>query len=60
MLSFEGKFIVKKLLLKGVVKKCFKEFKGLGIRKLYYKFKDFYSGVFEWNVYEVFLKFIVY
>lgn len=56
MLSFEGKPIVKKSSLKGVVKKCFKESKGSGTRKLYHKLKDSYSGVSEWNVHEVLSK----
>ena len=47
MLCFEGKPIVKKSSLKGVVKKCFKKSKGSGTRKLYHKLKDSYSGVSE-------------
>ena len=45
ILCFEGKPIVKKSSLKGVVKKCFKKSKGSGTRKLYHKLKDSYSGV---------------
>lgn len=39
MLCFEGKPIVKKSSLKGVVKKCFKKSKGSGTRKLYTNLK---------------------
>lgn len=47
MLCFEGKPIVKKSSLKGVVKKCFKKSKGSGTRKLYHKLTvAFPSGMF--------------
>lgn len=43
LLCFEGKVIMKKLVMKEVVKK----FKGFGLRKIYRKFKDCYSGILE-------------
>ena len=56
MLYLEGKPILEKSSLKGVVKKCFKKSKGSGTRKLYHKLKDSYSGVSERNVHEVLSK----
>lgn len=56
MLCFEGKPMVRKSSLKGVVKKCFKKSKGSGTRKLYHRLKDSYSGVFERNVHGVLSK----
>lgn len=59
LLCLEGKIIVKKLVLKEVVKKLFKILKGFGLRKIYYKFRDCYSGILEGNIYKVLLKLII-
>lgn len=60
VLCFKGKVIEKKFALEKVVKKFFKIFKGFGIRKMYYRLKDFYSGILERNVFKVLSKLIIY
>ena len=52
VLCFRGKAIAKK----SVVKKSFKTSKGSGIRKLYHRLKDSYTGISERNVHKVLLK----
>ena len=53
MLCFNGKRVVKREKLHDVVKRMYKSSKGSGVRKIYHKLKNSYSGVAERDVHEV-------
>ena len=56
MLCFNGKRVVKREKLHDVVKRMYKSSKGSGVRKIYHKLKNSYSGVVERDVHEVLAK----
>ena len=56
MLCFNGKSIVKKEGLRDVVRKMYKSPKGSGVRKIYHKLKNSYSGIAERDVQKVLAK----
>ena len=56
MLCFNGKRVFKREKLYDVVKRMYKSSKGSGVRKIYHKLKNSYSGVAERDVHEVLAK----
>ena len=56
MLCFNGKRVVKREKLHDIVKRMYKSSKGSGVRKIYHKLKNSYSGVAERDVHEVLAK----
>ena len=60
MLSFNGKNVGKWENLHNAVKRMYKSSKGLGVRKIYHKLKNSYSGFAERDVHEVLPKLTVH
>ena len=56
ILCYDGKSVAKKEAVSDVVKKMYKSSKGSGVRKIYHKLKNSYSGVAERDVQKVLAK----
>ena len=56
ILCYDGKSVAKKEGVSDVVKKMYKSSKGSGVRKIYHKLKNSYSGVAERDVQKVLAK----
>ena len=56
ILCYDGKSVLKKKGISDVVKKMYKSSKGSGVRKIYHKLKNSYSGLAERDVQKVLAK----